>query len=118
MGLALFAVVGAQKALDFGVPPPMAAGLGMLTGIGGGIVRDVLLAQVPLVLRADLYAVAALAGAAVVAFGHWLHWPPAPCAIAGALLCFGLRIMALRFGWHLPVALQSGGSGAPPDAPR
>ena len=64
MGLALFAVVGAQKALDFGVAPPMAAGLGMLTGIGGGIVRDVLLAQVPLVLRADLYAVAALAGAA------------------------------------------------------
>lgn len=116
MGLALFAVVGTQKALDFGVPPPMAAGLGMLTGIGGGIVRDVLLAQVPLVLRADLYAVAALAGAAVVAFGHWLHWPPAPCAIAGALLCFGLRMMALRFGWQLPVALQSGGDEEPPDA--
>ena len=118
MGLALFAVVGTQKALDFGVPPPMAAGLGMLTGIGGGIVRDVLLAQVPLGLRADLYAVAALAGAAVVAFGHWLHWPPVPCAIAGALLCFGLRIMALRFGWHLPLALRSGGGSAPPDAPR
>ena len=61
---------------------------------------------------------AALAGAAVVAFGHWLHWPPVPCAIAGALLCFGLRIMALRFGWHLPLALRSGGGSAPPDAPR
>ena len=59
-----------------------------------------------------------LAGAAVVAIGHWLQWPPAPCAIAGALLCFGLRMMALRFGWQLPVALQSGGDGEPPDAMR
>ncbi|TDK32968.1 trimeric intracellular cation channel family protein [Luteimonas terrae] len=118
MGLALFAVAGTQKALAFGVPPPMAAGLGMLTGIGGGIARDVLLAQVPLVLRADLYAVAALAGGAVVALGHWLQWPATPCAIAGALLCFGLRMMALRFGWQLPIALQSGGDGEPPDAMR
>ncbi|ATD67457.1 MULTISPECIES: trimeric intracellular cation channel family protein [Luteimonas] len=117
MGLALFAVVGTQKALDFGIPPPMAAGLGMLTGIGGGIARDVLLAQVPLVLRAELYAVAALAGAALVATGHWLHWPPLPCAIGGALLCFGLRMMALRFGWHLPVALQSR-DGEPPESMR
>lgn len=118
MGLALFAVAGTQKALDFGVPPPMAAGLGMLTGIGGGIARDVLLAQVPLVLRAELYAIAALAGAAVVAVGHWLQWPALPCALAGAGLCFGLRMMALRFGWQLPVALQSGGDGGPPDATR
>ncbi|MGH8243597.1 MAG: trimeric intracellular cation channel family protein, partial [Steroidobacteraceae bacterium] len=68
-GLALFAVTGAHKALAFGLHPVMAALLGMLTGIGGGMVRDVLLAQVPIVLRSDLYAVAALAGGPVVAFG-------------------------------------------------
>ena len=63
-GLALFAVSGTQKALTFGLNPVMAALLGMLTGIGGGMTRDVLLAQIPTVLRADLYAVAALTGAA------------------------------------------------------
>src|SRR6516162_5243646 len=65
-GLALFAVSGTQKALALGLNPIMAALLGMLTGIGGGIVRDVLLAEIPIVLRSDLYAIAALAGAAIV----------------------------------------------------
>src|SRR6201987_5258199 len=68
-GLGLFAVAGTQKALAFGLHPVMAALLGMLTGIGGGMTRDVLLAEIPIVLRADLYAVAALAGAAVVIIG-------------------------------------------------
>ena len=62
-GLALFAVSGTQTALAFGLNPVMAALLGMLTGIGGGMTRDVLLAEIPTVLRADLYALAALAGA-------------------------------------------------------
>ena len=66
----------------------MAALLGMLTGIGGGMVRDVLLAQVPMVLRSDLYAVAALAGAAVVAIGSHFGLAPAVTALAGALVCF------------------------------
>ena len=117
LGLAVFAVAGTQKALAFGLAPPMAAAMGMLTGIGGGIARDVLLAQVPLVLRAELYAIAALAGAAVVAVGHWLQWPALPCVLAGAGLCFGLRMMALRYGWHLPVALQSS-DPPPPEGPR
>ncbi|MGB7757972.1 MAG: trimeric intracellular cation channel family protein [Salinisphaera sp.] len=102
-GLALFAVVGARKALDFGLHPVMAAVLGMLTGIGGGIVRDILLARIPAVLHAELYAVAALAGAAVVVLGAVLALPPAATAIAGAAICFGLRFMALRHGWRLPV---------------
>lgn len=102
-GLGLFAVVGARKALDFGLHPVMAAVLGMLTGIGGGIVRDVLLARIPAVLHAELYAMAALAGAAVVVIGAVLHLPPAITAIVGAVLCFGLRFMALRHGWRLPV---------------
>ena len=104
MGLALFAVAGAQKALAFGLHPVMAALLGMLTGVGGGVMRDVLLNRVPAVLRADLYAVVALAGASVVVLGHWLHWPPTVSAIGGAGLCFLLRVLALRYDWHLPVA--------------
>jgi uncharacterized membrane protein YeiH len=103
-GLALFAVTGTQKALGFGLNPVMAALLGMLTGIGGGMVRDVLVAEIPTVLRADLYAIAALAGAAVVVAGDLLRLPSAATMIAGAALCFGLRFMAIQRGWRLPVA--------------
>jgi uncharacterized membrane protein YeiH len=103
-GLALFAVSGTQKALAHGLEPVMAALLGMLTGIGGGMVRDLLVAQIPIVLRAELYAVAALAGAAVVVVGHVLHLPTTAVTIAGAVLCFGLRLLAIVRGWRLPLA--------------
>ena len=105
-GLALFAVSGALKALAFQIDPVPAVLLGMLTGIGGGIVRDVLVAEVPAVLRGDVYAVAALAGAAVVVVGRVLLLPSALVAIAGAIVCFGLRFVAIRRGWQLPVARQ------------
>lgn len=103
-GLAFFAIAGAQKAMDFGLSPVMSALLGMLTGIGGGMMRDVLLGEIPHVLRSDLYAVAALAGASVVVGGDKLGLPYGVSASAGGALCFGLRFMAIRHGWHLPVA--------------
>jgi uncharacterized membrane protein YeiH len=103
-GLALFCVAGAQKALVFGLQPWMAALLGMLTGIGGGVARDGLLNDVPAVFRSDIYAVAALAGASVVVIGDALQLPTTATALAGAALCFGLRLAAIRFGWHLPTA--------------
>ena len=103
-GLSLFAVAGAQKAIAFGLSPVMAALLGMLTGIGGGMTRDVLLAEIPQVLRSDLYAVAALAGASIVVIGDMLGLSYGVSALAGGALCFGLRFMAIRHGWHLPVA--------------
>ena len=108
MGLALFSVVGAAKSLSFGLGPMAAILLGMLSGIGGGIARDVLVARVPVVLRSELYAVAALSGAAVVVAGESLGLPTVPLMIAGALLCFGLRFMAIRYGWSLPVARPHG----------
>ncbi len=103
-GLALFAVSGAQKALAFGLNPVMAALLGMLTGIGGGMARDLLVAEIPTVLRADIYAVAALAGAAVVVIGEQFHVAPIVTTTAGALLCFVLRVIAIYRDWNLPVA--------------
>jgi uncharacterized membrane protein YeiH len=103
-GLALFAVSGAQKALDFHLGPLASVLLGMLTGIGGGIVRDVLSAQIPSVLRADVYAVAALAGAAVVVLSRIAQLHSLPGTLIGALLCFTLRYLALRRGWQLPEA--------------
>lgn len=107
-GLALFCVAGAQKALAFGLNPLIAALLGMLTGIGGGMVRDVLLSEVAVVLRADFYAVAALAGAAVVVAGDAIGIPSTAAAVAGGALCFGLRLIAIRRGWRLPTAHAAG----------
>ena len=103
-GLALFAVTGASKALAYGLNPVMATVLGMVTGIGGGMVRDVLLAEIPTVLRDELYAVAALAAAAIVVIGHLLQLPVAPIAAVALISCFSLRVMAIRRGWRLPVA--------------
>jgi uncharacterized membrane protein YeiH len=103
-GLSFFAIAGAQKAVEFGLSPVMSALLGMLTGIGGGMTRDVLLAEIPQVLRSDLYAVAALAGASTVVIGDMLGISYGVSALAGGVLCFGLRFMAIRHGWHLPVA--------------
>jgi uncharacterized membrane protein YeiH len=103
-GLALFAVSGTQTALGYGLNPVMAALLGMLTGIGGGMLRDVLVSDIPAVLHSDLYAVAALAGAIIVVAGHVLNTPLAASALAGATVCFGIRLMALWRGWQLPTA--------------
>lgn len=102
VGLAFFAVAGTGKALAYGLNPVMAALLGMLTGIGGGMLRDVLANDIPAVLRADLYALAALACAVIVAAGHALRFPPLAPAIVGMVVCFALRFMAIRYGWHLP----------------
>lgn len=103
-GLGLFAVSGTQKALAYGIDPVVAALLGMLTGIGGGMMRDLLVREIPVVLRAELYAVAALAGAAVVVVGHTFQWSALPTTVAGAMLCFGMRLLAIRRGWNLPIA--------------
>lgn len=104
IGLAFFAVAGTEKALVFGLNPAMAALLGMLTGIGGGMLRDVLVREIPVVLHADLYALAALAGAVVVVAGHLLHVSPIISTSVGGVLCFALRFMAIRHHWHLPTA--------------
>ena len=118
VGLALFAVAGTQKALAFGLNPVMATLLGMVTGIGGGMTRDVLLAEIPTVLRADFYAVAALAGAILVVTGAALRLPATAMTIAGAALCFGLRLMAIHYGWHLPIARRPGPSTVQAAAPQ
>jgi uncharacterized membrane protein YeiH len=107
IGLGLFAVLGAGKALAFGLGPVAAVMVGMLTGVGGGIARDILVAQIPSVLRRELYAVAALAGATVVVAGDALALPSVSVAVAGATVCFSLRWAAIRRGWSLPVPARS-----------
>ncbi|WP_395396229.1 trimeric intracellular cation channel family protein (plasmid) [Novosphingobium sp. BL-8A] len=103
IGLALFAVVGTQKAIEYGVNPVMSALMGMLTGIGGGMIRDVLSGDVPFVLRADLYALAALAAGSVVAVGTLVGIPSIYAVLAGTGLCLFLRFMAIYRRWRAPL---------------
>ena len=109
IGLGLFAVTGAQKALAYGIDPVMSAVLGMISGIGGGMVRDVLAGDIPSVLRTDLYAVAALAAGAIVVLGDVIGAPPTWAMVLGASFCIFLRIMALFRGWRAPVSRWNGG---------
>jgi uncharacterized membrane protein YeiH len=101
-GLALFAVAGTQKALIYKMHPFVSILLGTITGVGGGTIRDVLLAQVPTVLRADVYATAAMAGSATMAVARRLGLPPALAAILGGVVCFGLRLVSVWQHWNLP----------------
>jgi len=101
-GLALFAVAGAEKALEFGINPLIAILMGAVTGCGGGVIRDMLLVRIPVVLVANIYATAALLGAAVVVIGRRLGWPPAIAASVGGVVCFAVRVAAVQFHWQLP----------------
>jgi uncharacterized membrane protein YeiH len=101
-GLSLFAIAGATKALDYGIHPFLAVLMGGITGVGGGTVRDILLARVPLVLRSDIYAVAALAGAAVAVTGMRANLPPVVMSVLGSVTCFVLRVVAVWRHWNLP----------------
>jgi uncharacterized membrane protein YeiH len=101
-GLALCAVAGAGKAIEFGINPLLAVLMGAVTGVGGGTIRDVLLTRVPGVLRADIYAAAALAGAVVVVMGLRLKLSRGWVMTAGAVVCFALRMVAVSRGWNLP----------------
>ncbi len=104
VGLSLFCVTGASKAVAFGLGPAQAVVLGAVTGIGGGILRDVLLREVPTVLRSELYAVPAVVGATVVAVAHEAGSDRGVWALAGAAACLLLRLAGLRYGLHIPVA--------------
>jgi len=101
-GLALFAVAGTEKALDYKIHPFMAALLGTITGVGGGTIRDIFLAHVPRVLQSDIYATAALAGAVVLIVARKSGASPVAAAFAGGGCCFVLRVVAATLHWNLP----------------
>ncbi|CAI8818952.1 Trimeric intracellular cation channel family protein [Pseudomonas sp. IT-347P] len=101
-GLALFAVAGAQKALNFGITPFVAMLMGTVTGVGGGVIRDIVLARIPVVLQADLYASSAFVGAAVLIVGRRLSVSPIAAALLAGAACFTLRLLSVHFGWQLP----------------
>jgi uncharacterized membrane protein YeiH len=102
-GLGLFCVTGALKALEYGLGPVPAALMGMVTGIGGGMARDVLASRVPTIFRGELYATPALAGAAIAVVGSRLDLPVLVCASVGAIVCTLWRLLAMWRQWHAPM---------------
>src|SRR3954451_23059369 len=104
LGLGLFCVTGATKALDFRVGPVPAILLGAITGVGGGILRDVLLREVPTVLRHDLYAIPALLGAGVLVVAQESGSDSPVFPVLGIALCVGVRLAGPRAGGDMPIA--------------
>ena len=105
-GLALFAVAGTEKALNARIHALSAILLGTITAVGGGTIRDVLLAHVSAILRVDVYATAALLGATVLVVCRRLGLSASLAAMMGGVACFVLRLIAVWQHWQLP------GSGA------
>jgi uncharacterized membrane protein YeiH len=102
LGLGLFAVTGAQKALLAGSNAEVAVLMGMVTAVGGGVARDVLLNRVPVILQREIYASAALVGAAVATFGEALGLASPALTWCAVGVCFALRALSLRYRWNLP----------------
>ena len=103
-GLALFTVIGTHKALDYGVPVLGACFIGVISGVGGGILRDLLTREIPVVLQRDFYALASLIGAVIVVAGQNLTDDTARMIVAflGAATVFFVRLVALKYAWHAP----------------
>lgn len=106
-GLALFCVTGALKAVDFGLGPVPAALMGMVTGIGGGMARDVLAGRVPAIFRGELYATPALAGAFIAVLVDRVDEPLLLSAGLGGGVCLVWRLLAIWRGWRAPMPMGS-----------
>ena len=102
LGLSVFAVTGARKAIAFGLNYDAAVLLGIVTAVGGGVIRDILLNRIPVILTREIYASAAMIGATIVVCGDYLHYPKEIVAIIAIMFCFGLRFLGLHFHLNLP----------------
>ena len=102
-GLAIFTVIGTQKAISLGVPGSIAVIMGVMTGVAGGIIRDILSDEIPLVLKAEIYATASLFGAIIFSvLTKYLPAVPMPAPVAIAVI-LGLRLAAIHWKLSLPV---------------
>jgi len=107
VGLGVFAIARCNKALDHGLDAPGAVLLGMMTAIGGGVLRDIMAAEVPRVLKEEVYALAALAGASAYAIALRSGTPENVAATGAVILAIAIRLASVRFGWTLPRARGS-----------
>ena len=104
IGLGFYSVIGAQKALAYEANAVMAVLLGVATAVGGGVARDVLLNRVPAIMQTEIYALAALVGASIQVLGEFMGWSLFVTPWFAASIAIAIRLVSLRYGWHLPTA--------------
>lgn len=102
MGIALFTVVGTTKAMSLGVGAINAAMMGMFTAVFGGVIRDILINEIPTIFQKEIYATACLAGAALYLILNYFSVDVSLNQIISCGLIFVIRILAVKFDWHLP----------------
>jgi uncharacterized membrane protein YeiH len=102
VGLGLFALTGAQVAESNQCSPLIVVVMGTITAVAGGVLRDVITAQVPLILRRDIYATAAIAGIVLYLGLQAVGLPRSPAFTAGMVMVIVLRLLAIRWGLQLP----------------
>jgi uncharacterized membrane protein YeiH len=102
LGLSVFAVTGARKAIAYGHNYEVAVLLGIVTAVGGGVIRDILLTRIPVILQKEIYASAAMVGALIIVGGDYLHYPKEIFSVVAILCCFALRFLGLHFHLNLP----------------
>lgn len=103
IGLAMFTVIGIEKALVRGCPMCTAVCMGMVTGAFGGVLRDILLNRVPLIFRKDIYAMATLLGGVAYWLVLFLGGSSIACGLVCSVVIITIRMLAVRYSWHLPV---------------
>jgi uncharacterized membrane protein YeiH len=113
IGLSVFAVIGAEKAVNYGLGIAPAVLLGVVTAVGGGTIRDTLLRQIPTVLRSQLYAIPALLAAVITVATMRMGVYGLPAALAAAAVCFAVRMLGVRFGLNAPGPLGASGAHTP-----
>ena len=118
LGLALFSLTGVRYALEAGLPPLPAALMGVVTGTFGGVLRDVLVREVPAIFRpGPLYAAASFLGCLVVLAGPYLEVPQSLADAAGFATIVLLRMASVRLGLRLPDPHWLGKAGGPGGKP-
>ena len=108
-GLGLFAVAGTRKAIEFGVGPVGSSAIGILTAIGGGMIRDVLVREIPAVLHREIYATAAFVATALVVIGDRLDFNAVAVAVVAIAATFLIRVVSRWKNWAAPTARPTSG---------
>lgn len=103
IGLALFNVIGIEKTLAMGYPAWTAITMGGITGAAGGIIRDVLINEVPLIFHKEIYAMACVAGGVVYIVCARMDMSVEVCALLSSVVVILIRILAVKYHWHLPI---------------
>lgn len=102
IGISVFTVIGIQKGLHAGIHPPLAVMMGILTAVMGGIIRDVLCNEIPLIFHKEIYATACLVGGVFFLLFVFINMPEPFTALISAGVIFTIRSLSVRKGWALP----------------